>query len=45
MSKSELEALQAPIRALAEVEGLHAHGRSVALRFAADGVASEDADD
>ena len=32
MSQSELEELQGPIRTLAEVEGLHAHGRSVALR-------------
>jgi histidinol dehydrogenase len=33
MSKSELAALRAPICTLAEVEGLDAHGRSVAMRF------------
>ncbi|MCP4447189.1 MAG: histidinol dehydrogenase [Myxococcales bacterium] len=33
MSREDLAALREPICALAEVEGLHAHGRSVAIRF------------
>ena len=33
MSKEQLAELQAPICTLAEVEGLHAHGRSIAMRF------------
>lgn len=37
MSKAELEALRGPIATLAEVEGLHAHGRSVAMRFDPEG--------
>ena len=33
MSKAGLRSLSAPIQTLAQVEGLQAHGRSVALRF------------
>ena len=38
LRRQDLAALREPICALAEVEGLHAHGRSVAIRFeSADG--------
>jgi len=38
LRRQDLAALREPICALAEVEGLHAHGRSVAIRFeTADG--------
>lgn len=37
MGKADLLALRGAITTLAEVEGLHAHGRSVDLRFASDG--------
>jgi histidinol dehydrogenase len=33
MSKEGLREIEAPIRTLAEVEGLHGHGKSVAVRF------------
>lgn len=36
MGKEDLRALRSSITTLAKVEGLHAHGRSVDLRFASD---------
>jgi histidinol dehydrogenase len=45
MSKEGLQSLAAPIQTLARVEGLQAHGRSVALRFADDAAESKSSDE